>query len=287
MGGKNLPGWLHRKKSLLLKKQTPARALHSTDSKDNLRLRVFAGPNGSGKSTVIQFVKSSEVNGRPIDFGIYINADDIAKKLREQKLDFADYHISTTSKEFVAIALASGFVGNGFDDIALKKSFSFRNNILSLIDKDADERLAQIIADFLRKKLLKERKKFSFETVFSHPSKLDIMREAANNGYKVYLYFVSTENPEINKFRVASRKLKGGHDVPVDKIESRYYRSLELLFDAAQISYQAFFFDNSEDGKASKLFAHFKKASDKKQWDKIKKKDVPEWFELFYSAKVK
>lgn len=96
------------------------------------------------------------------------------------------------------------------------------------------------------------------------------MREAVNMGYKVYLYFVSTESPEINKFRVEARKMKGGHDVPHDKIESRYFRSLDLLYDAAQICYQAFFFDNSVDGADSKMFAHFKKVKGKKYWDKVK-----------------
>ncbi len=248
---------------------------------------MFAGPNGSGKSTVIQFVRDQEVNGRKIDFGIYINADDIAKKLRERAFTFNDYDIVTSNKEFTHTALASGLIGREFNDIAFKKAYSFKEGNVKLRDKTSDERLSQIIADFLRKKILTEKKKFSFETVFSHSSKLDVMREAASMGYKVYLYFVSTENPEINKFRVASRKTKGGHDVPNDKIESRYYRSLDLLFEAAQIAYQVFFFDNSKDGESFKMFAHFKKNGNKKKWDKLNKKDVPNWFEEYYSAKVK
>ena len=132
-----------------------------------------------------------------------------------------------------------------------------------------------------------EKKKFSFETVFSHPSKLQIMRDAVENGYKVYLYFVSTKSPDINKYRVLGRAAKGGHDVPPDKIESRYYRSLDLLFEASQIAYQAFFFDNSVDDSESKMFAHFKIVDGKKKWDKINKKDVPNWFKKYYSSKVK
>jgi len=263
-------------------------ASNLTKPEDNsLRLRVFAGPNGSGKSTVIQYVKDLKINGRPIDFGVYINADDIAGKLRDKAFTFIDYNIETTNKEFTATALASGLIGTGFTADTFKKSYSLDKAAIRLINKSADERLAQIIADFLRKKLLQEKKKFSFETVFSHPSKLDIMREATNNGYKVYLYFVSTETPEINKFRVESRKIKGGHDVPPGKIESRYYRSLELLFEASQIAYQAFYFDNSENGQDFRLFAHFKKTGNQKSWDKINKKDVPNWFKQYYSSKVK
>ncbi len=113
------------------------------------------------------------------------------------------------------------------------------------------------------------------------------MKQAVDNGYKVYLYFVSTESPDINKYRVLERTMHGGHDVPPDKITSRYYRALDLLFDAAQFAYQAYFWDNSVDGNDAQLFAHFKKSGGKKEWDKIKPQNVPEWFKKYYSAKVK
>jgi predicted ABC-type ATPase len=112
------------------------------------------------------------------------------------------------------------------------------------------------------------------------------MRQAAQEGYKVYLYFVSTESPVINKSRVAARKEKGGHDVPVDKIESRYYRSLDLLYEACQLSYQVFFFDNSEEGAELKMFAHFKKNGEKKVWDIVDTAEVPNWFIKYYSKKT-
>ena len=131
-----------------------------------------------------------------------------------------------------------------------------------------------------------KKKKFSFETVFSHRSKLDIMQVAVAEGYKVYLYFVSTESPDINIFRVETRKQLGGHDVPSDKIVSRYYRSLDLLYEACQLAYQVFFFDNSEDGQESIMFAHFKKENDVKKWDPIDIKKVPTWFRRYYSDKV-
>lgn len=132
---------------------------------------------------------------------------------------------------------------------------------------------------------MEQKRKFSFETVFSHPSKLDIMRQARENGYKVYLYFVSTESPEINVYRVQLRKEKGGHDVPVDKIKSRYTRSLDLLYEASQLAYQTFFFDNSKSQPS--LFAHFKLVGGKKKWDEINEADVPEWFRKYYSDKIR
>ena len=61
----------------------------------------------------------------------------------------------------------------------------------------------------------------------------------------------------------------------------------DSLLLASQIAYQAFYFDNSENGQDFKLFAHFKKSGNKKLWDKINKKDVPNWFKQYYSMKVK
>lgn len=261
--------------------------MSSIKTQPQLRLRVFAGPNGSGKSTVIHYVRNIRVENRPIDFGYYINADDIAAQLRDNSFSFAAFDLWVKPKEFSNLVTQSGLINNEFSLDNFHSAFTLRNNQLRLKTSAAVERLAQIIADFLRKRLLAERKKFSFETVFSHPSKLEIMKEAAAAGYKVYLYFVSTESPEINKFRVQARKAKNGHDVPEDKIVSRYYRSLDLLYDACQLAYQVFFFDNSKDGENSALFAHFKLVDRKKKWDRIKQDAVPGWFKKYYSDKVK
>jgi predicted ABC-type ATPase len=258
-----------------------------TKQRQQLRLRVFAGPNGSGKSTVIQYVKNYKVNNIPIEFGYYINADDIASHLRLGLFRFKDFGISVTNKDFLHTALASGLINEKFPEEIFKSTYKLRANAIRLLDANLGERLAQIIADFLRKKLLEQKERFSFETVFSHSSKLDIMKEAKKKGYKVYLYFVSTESPEINKLRVESRRDQGGHDVPPDLIESRYYRSLDLLYEACQVAYQVYFFDNSIEGKESDMFAHFKMEKGKKHWDEINVQSVPAWFKKYYSDKIK
>lgn len=254
---------------------------------ENLRMRVFAGPNGSGKSTIIKYIRSQTVNDKPIDFGIYINADDIAEKLKEDDLDFSAYTINTNAQEFKEIALQSGLLTTDEIKDYFECSFSFARNSIKLESTGFREHLAQIIADFLRKKLIQEKKKFSFETVFSHVGKLDLMREAKAEGYKVYLYFVATESSDINVYRVEARTHKGGHDVPEDKIRSRYDRSLNLLYEASQLAYQAFYFDNSEDGLEDvAMFAHFKLSGDTKKWDIADKKNVPVWFRKYYSEKI-
>jgi predicted ABC-type ATPase len=247
-------------------------------------MRVFAGPNGSGKSTIIKFVNEYEVNGRKINLGVYINADDIAVALKKKNFSFSQYQIQTTKKEFSEMALASGLIGERFTHEQFLASHRFYDNKI-LLKNESGEALAQIIADFLRKKLLQLKKKFSFETVFSHASKLAVMHQAQKDGYKVYLYFVCTKNPEFNIERVKVRVNKAGHDVPTALIRSRYKRSLDLLYDAAQLADRAYFFDNS--GKKPLLFGSFKVEKGQKKWDKMKAKDVPDWFYQYYSLKAK
>jgi predicted ABC-type ATPase len=259
--------------------------LSSIDPKKNLRLRVFAGPNGSGKSTIIKSVRDYKTEYGTIDFGIYINADDINTTLLKGTFTFKDFTVKIVPDEFVNSALSSGLISKKYPKKEFLTSFEFKDQTLILLRKERSEQLAQIIADFLRKKLLSLGKKFSFETVFSHPSKLRIMEDAKAKGYKVYLYFVSTSSPDINKLRVKQRVKEGGHDVPPDKIESRYYRSLDLLFAAAQLSYQTYFFDNSKE--SPNLFTNFKVVDGKKEWKKIKPSEAPDWFIKYYANKVK
>ena len=259
-----------------------------TKIKSVLRLRVFAGPNGSGKSTIIKAIR--EDIKKPPDFGIYVNADDILQNLLKSTFNFSDYQIETTDMEFQSIALKSGLINKNFPETIFKKSYKFTKNSIrlkKLKDKNTNEHIAQLIADFLLEKLLSEKKKFSFETVFSHKSKLDIMQRAKDAGYKVYLYFVSTDNLDVNIDRVGIRVKKGEHSVPPDKIVKRYYRSHKLLYRAVKISYRCFFFDNSKEGVKFKLFAQLKTIKGKENWIKYEEAIFPEWFKKYYLNKMK
>ncbi|MFI5451362.1 hypothetical protein ACHMWN_04320 [Pedobacter sp. UC225_61] len=250
-----------------------------------LRLKVFAGPNGSGKSTVIKGIMGSKVGGKKIDFGVYVNADDIAKKLSTNAFSFKPYAISATLQNILDFAQASGLLMPGFEYEDLQSSIEVSGDKVLVIKAIYSDRIAQLIARFLREGLLAAKKRFSFETVFSHESNIEFMEKAKAEGYKVYLYFVSTESPEINKFRVKLRVKQGGHDVPEDKIKSRYYRSLELLYDAAEVSYQSYFFDNSGADEPFKLSGHFKVIDNEKVWDEVEEDNVAGWFKKYYIGK--
>ena len=79
----------------------------------------------------------------------------------------------------------------------------------------------------------------------SHPSKVDFLKLAQEQGYRTYLYYVATVDPDINISRVENRVKLGGHGVAPDKVHERYYRSLDLLMDAISYSNRAYIFDSS------------------------------------------
>jgi predicted ABC-type ATPase len=261
------------------------------------RLRVFAGPNGSGKSSIIKRIRDTKVeNDRTLDFGNYINADDIASDLRQCFFDISKFDIKFSLSDFFDVANSSGLLNDAFKLQRVKECITFDKGKIAInidfaskTDDYPYERIAQSIADYLRKKLLDTGAKFSFETVFSHSSKIDIIKQAKDKGYRVYLYFVSTEDPEINIYRVKVVRLgKNGHDVPEDRIKDRYYRSMNLMYDAAQYCYRAYFFDNSTNGGKHSMFASFNlNKFGKKIWDIVDRSAVPGWFIKYYSKKVK
>ena len=123
--------------------------MSSTKKTTQLRLRIFAGPNGSGKSTIIESIRNYKIAGIPVDFGIYVNADDIAEALRENKFSFAKYKIKATNDEFQTICMASGLIAGKFSKTEFESSYIIENSKLILLDPRYDEQLAQLISAYL------------------------------------------------------------------------------------------------------------------------------------------
>lgn len=98
----------------------------------------------------------------------------------------------------------------------------------------------------LRYQCLKEKRSFVFETVFSSNEKLEFIKQAKEAGFFIRFFYVCTENPEINVLRIAQRFLNGGHEVPISKIISRYYKSLALAAQAVPLVDRAYIYDNSK-----------------------------------------
>lgn len=101
------------------------------------------------------------------------------------------------------------------------------------------------IAENLRNSLLEQGKNFCFETVFSHPSKIDFVAKAKALGYQVVMVFVHLEQSSLNKARVHQRIETGGHAVPDDKIETRIPRTVDNVLNALPLCDDVLVLDNS------------------------------------------
>jgi predicted ABC-type ATPase len=200
------------------------------------RLRIFADPNGSGKSTLKEILPSKLL-------GDYINADQILSQIRANgQLDFSQFNLTPET----------GKIADFFCEHPLSRKASllfpyrFENNTLVFdTPSECNAYHASVIADYLRHELLHNKCSFTFETVMSSEDKIDFMKKAKESGYRICLYFIATVDPVININRVKIRVSAGGHDVPRDKIVSRYHRSIKLLRKALPLSDRAYLFDNS------------------------------------------
>lgn len=177
--------------------------------------------------------------------GIYVNPDDIEKEIRDfDFLDLAAYSVSTNKEEILSFFKKSSLLERA-DCLEDAHSLRFNDDKLIFHEAGVNAYFASVAADFIRQKLMQSSKSFTFETVMSFPDKVELLEKAQSRVYRTYLYYVATENPEINISRVRYRVSLGGHPVPEEKIPSRYKRSLDLLYQAVKATHRAYIFDNS------------------------------------------
>jgi predicted ABC-type ATPase len=86
---------------------------------------------------------------------------------------------------------------------------------------------------------------FVAETVFSHPSKLELIERALKADYFVRLTYVGVSDPSLCTLRVSARVAGGGHGVPAEKIAKRYPRSIEVAHQAVTLVHWAIIIDNT------------------------------------------
>lgn len=109
------------------------------------------------------------------------------------------------------------------------------------------------MADERRALALSEGRSFITETVFSHPSKLELIAAAKHAGHNVILFHIGLDSAARNVARVALRVAKGGHAVPENKTRERRERGGPLIVAAAKMADHAFVYDNSVLGRAPVL----------------------------------
>ena len=157
----------------------------------------------------------------------------------------------------------------------LKIKFVNADLIAKLISPDNPQSIsygAASLAEKERAKLLTEGISFCYETVFSHPSKIDFIAKAKGLGYEVILAYIHLGTPQLNEARVQQRILAGGHSVPVEKIHSRIPRTMKNITKALPLIDEARFLDNSSGGNPFQQVALIKLGN--VEW---KSDSCPDW----------
>lgn len=112
------------------------------------------------------------------------------------------------------------------------------------------------VAEAQRREMIAGGSSFISETVFSHPSKVQLVADAVDAGYLVHLHVIMVP-VELTVQRVLERVRRGGHAVPEQKIRDRYDRLWDHVRQAIQIADVAEVFDNSSASTPFRLCASF------------------------------
>lgn len=131
---------------------------------------------------------------------------------------------------------------------------------------------AATLAQQRRERCIAEQRSLAFESVFSAPDKVDFLRNAQAAGYFTRVFFMATSDPSINAARVARRVMQGGHDVPIQKIITRYFRSIANCALIAPEVDRLYLYDNSVDSAEAALVLRAAEGKIVKQY-----RPVPEW----------
>lgn len=138
------------------------------------KLRIFAGPNGSGKTTLFDSIQAIFFSTR-----LFINADFLEQFYKKSNfINLSDFDILCSAEQFAIFCMQSGLYKKaGFT--AESWNLGLKSNVIVKINESLDTQFNSyhfaIIADFIRHVLIQQKQSFSFETVFSHPSKLDLI----------------------------------------------------------------------------------------------------------------
>lgn len=192
-------------------------------------LRVIAGPNGSGKSSFFAALQQR------IEAGPWVNADELKVLLAGMGwIDLEAFGVAAAPEdvdrfmagqgEWVAKALEAGE----------QARLNLQGQRLGVAGGGPLDYAAALAAGFIRDRLVQAGVGFAYETVLSHPSRLQELDRARARGFQVVLYGICTEDPLVNQKRVANRVALGGHGVPSRLVRQRYPRFLANLNSAAR-----------------------------------------------------
>ena len=114
------------------------------------------------------------------------------------------------------------------------------------------------------------------EAVIKAAQRATELRYKSLNERRDFVFYVCTESPDINVARITRRYMNGGHEVPISKVISRYFKSLEQAKQAISFVDRAYIYDNSIENHLPQLLYRTSNGVLVKQYTN----DIPEWAQV-------
>jgi len=114
--------------------------------------------------------------------------------------------------------------------------------------------LEQTETNRARARLLKEGQPFVYQDATTDSQ---IIREAHDSGFDVKVFYIATEDPNLNMGRVLVRVNNGGAFASLARIPDDYAQSMKQLSDVKKVADDLMLFDNTAHGRGHRLVAHF------------------------------
>jgi predicted ABC-type ATPase len=187
--------------------------------------------------------------------------------------------------QLVMLAGPNGAGKSTFYDLYLASSqLPFLNADAFAARTEVDSEQAARILDSIRDDMIQKRLGFITETVFSDPmgAKLGMLQKAIAFGFDVTLIYIGLASPELSGLRIDQRVAAGGHDVPRDRLASRFERSLANLRASVAVVPTVKVYDNSDPEKPYQRAAVFDRGE--LAW---RAKKLPGWLKPVIAAFAK
>ena len=147
---------------------------------------------------------------------------------------------------------------------------------------EAESAWGQAAAEARRRALMAARAGFVMESTFSHPSKLDLLAEAAAQGYAIRVFHLHLEDASIAVERVGFRVEDGGHPVPEARIRARFARNPALIREAVLRADEAWVYDSTAEGRPPTLALRFENGLPVER-----AADLPAWVRRLYGPETR
>ena len=125
---------------------------------------------------------------------------------------------TTIAKRFTEL-LKISFINA--DEIALKITGKVNTSIISA----GKEFISQIQLK------LTQKKDFAIESTLSGKTLKTFIKQAKKEGFKIHIFYLFLDKPDINIERIRVRVQSGGHHIPDKDVERRFYRSIHNFWE--------------------------------------------------------